>query len=91
MTSLAEAVAPWRAPKQDELLMLTLYAHPPDWPRHYVIRAMYVGGAQVSASAKTAIFRTGQEAQDWIAECYPGLKYKGRYTDDEPQVLGVWL
>jgi len=85
-------VPPWSA-NPDELMMLTLYEHPSDWPKHYVIRACYIRATEphVQASAQCTIFREYMEALLWIGETYPELTFRGRNTDDEPQILGVWM
>lgn len=92
MINLASWVgAPWREPRQNESLMLTLYERPPDWPMFYVIRAYYVGGPKVTASAQVVPFRTEGEAVNWIQTQYPSMTFMGRSADNEPKVLGVWL
>lgn len=95
MTNLAEVLVeqspPWRAPRPNEAQMLTLYERPADWPMFYVIRACYFGGAKVVASSRNAVFRSEQDAVRWINKYYPHATFMGKSTDDEPQILGVWL
>lgn len=83
---------PWRA-YVHQALMLTLYERPPDWPRHCVIRALYIGQTrlEVRASTRCTIHRTEAEAVKWIKRHYPLLTFQGKCLDEEPKILGVWL
>jgi hypothetical protein len=81
---------PWRPPKQQETLILTLYEKPPDWSRFYVVRATYIGGGlTISPSLQCAVFRSEEEAVEWVKKCYPWMNFMGRAPDD--QILGVWM
>lgn len=88
--SLVEMPPPWRAAKHNELLMLTLYERPIDWPDHYVVRAIYIGPKpEIRASTQAAIFRTEIAARNWIDEFYPTLTFTGKDPDDT-KIIGVW-
>lgn len=90
---MLEGKRTWREPGLDELMMLTLYEHPDDYPRHYVLRAYYIGGGRPDPQpADTALlFRDAQEAAAFVRFAFPRMTFMGRDLDDSPVVAGCWL
>lgn len=83
----------WREPDQNEMMMLTLYEKPKDYPEDYVVRAWYVAGGRPAPvpSPIARLFATRQHAEQWVARTYPQASFVPRADDDEAQILGVWL
>lgn len=74
-----------------ELMILTLYEKPVDFPNHYVIRANYAGQAGVRMSRGCMLFTSEEETLRWVGTHFPDLTPVPRSYEDEPQIMGSWL
>jgi hypothetical protein len=72
-----------------ELPMWVVFANPLDFPRHCVVRVQWASRTGVTAAPIGCLYDTVDEA---MAECAArGLAWIGRYPEDEPQIVGVWV
>jgi hypothetical protein len=80
-------------PTEECLPMFVVYDRPLDYPKDVVIRRNDVtfpsGGRRVWNYV--ILFRTVDEARQWIRDGYPHLHQLSRCPDDEPQIVEVWL
>jgi hypothetical protein len=71
------------------LTMYVIYDHPIDFPNHYVARRHFVlGGGRTNVDPACLI----SSSLEKLRACLPdGLYCLGRYPDDDPKILEVWL
>src|SRR5262245_2974676 len=82
----------WRAARQaSELMMLTLYERPADYPTAYVVRAGYVGSGCIRMGTPAMLFGTEAEARAWVGYYFPDLWFTVRDPKDDPRILGAWI
>ena len=72
----------------DVITQYAIYAHPADYPDHYVVRAWYVIGGQVLACPLARRAGTLDEARQHVP---PGVSNIGRNGDDDPVLREVWI
>lgn len=65
-----------------------IYAHPADYPGHYVVRLWWVGVAGQWAEPDCTLHSDLESAR---AEIPPGYVNLGRDPDDDPIIAEVWI
>lgn len=70
--------------------MWVVYAHPKDFPKHFVVRVHWVTRPPTTDVEDVAcLYDTLEEA---MFDCEAkGLTWLGRHHEDEPQIVGVWV
>ena len=82
----------WREERAaNELMILTLYEKPLDFPNHYVVRPMFLGAGQRRSSRGCMLFAKKENAALWVCTHFPDLTPVPRSYQDEPQVVGSWI
>lgn len=82
----------WREERAaDELMILTLYEKPLDFPNHYVVRPYFINVGQRRSSRGCMLFAKKEDAVLWICTHFPDLIPVPRSYEDEPQIVGSWI
>lgn len=69
------------------LPMWTIYDHPADYPRHFVVRS-YLVGREGEGGSRVHLADSLEEARAFVP---PGLFCMERSPEDEPQVVETWF
>ena len=80
----------------DELSMWVVYDHPKDFPEHYVARQWLVRmgakTASVEATANVLYSESLEAVRDMVMfTAGAGRVNIGRYDDDDPKIVEVWV
>ena len=78
-----------RAP--DELMMVTLYAKPLDYPNGCVLRPTYTSAGRTRAHSQALYMTDLREAFAFMLEEFSDLCPLPRQEGDEPQIVGTWI
>jgi len=71
-----------------EMQQWVIYRHPRDYPDKYVARLWGVWQGEIVATDEMALAETLQQIRRMIP---PGLYCLGRFEDDDPCILEVWI
>lgn len=67
--------------------MWTIYDHPADYPRHFVVRS-YLVGREGEGSSRVQLADSLEEARACVP---PGLFCMARSPDDDPPIVETWF
>ena len=78
----------------DELSMWVVYDHPKDFPEHYVARQWLVRMGEKAAQIEATASVVQSDDLEFLREVMlvdMGKINIGRYDDDDPKIVEVWV
>jgi hypothetical protein len=75
-------------PRTDTMMQWVIYERPRDYPNQFVMRVWKIGAGTFSPTDDVTLADTLDEIRKNVP---PGLYCLGRYADDDPCIVEVWL